>query len=356
MRFPWQRKPEVRESASFTDALVSLLQAGATGEAARATATAAVEAAAGTVGRGFAAARVEDAPDAIAPALGPETLALTGRNLIRTGEAVFAIEARGGRVQLIPAGTHDIRGAADPAGWMYRLDLFGPSGSETRLLPAASVLHIRYAVDPSRPWLGVSPLGWAALSGKLHAGAVAALEADMRAAPAYAVPMPGGQDGGEEDDALDGLRAAILQARGKSVFVETVKGAFGGDTRDAPARDWKQERLGSDPPATLASLHDSTAAAVLAACGVPPEITGLVRSDGTGRREAYRAFERATLQPLARIVEAEIAAKLEATVRLDFTSLRASDTASIARAYKALVEAGLSADQAAAIVDLELEG
>ncbi|MCE2494039.1 MAG: hypothetical protein J4F40_15805 [Alphaproteobacteria bacterium] len=352
IRWPWS-KPERR--ASYTDSVVSALLSAASGKAASATATAAVEAAAGAVARGFAAASIEGAPGPVADALGPHVLARIGRDLIRHGDSIHVIQTAGGALRLAQAGAWDIRGGPDPAQWWVRADLFGPSGNVTRLVQHAGVVHCRYAVDPARPWIGVGPLQWASMAGDLHAGVVASLAADMRAASAYAVPMPPGENAGEEsDDPLDGLRAALLKAKGKSVFVESTRGGFGGDHRDAPARDWKQERLGADPPESLAMLHDATANVVLAACGVDPVIVGFGKFDGSFAREGFRRFERLTLRPLARIVEAELRAKLDAPgLTLDFGTLRASDFAGIARAYKALVESGLSPAEAAGQLDME---
>ena len=72
-------------------------------------------------------------------------------------------------------------------------------------------------------------------------------------------------------------------------------------------------------------------------------------------RLPFRRFERLTLGPLARIVEVELRAKLDAPdLALNFDSLRASDFAGVARAYKALTEAGLSPDAAAGQLDMDL--
>ena len=246
MRFPWSKRAvEVRESQPFTDAVLSAISAGVAGTGARASATAALEAAAGAIGRGFMAATVEDAPPAVAAALTPAVLGLIGRDLIRRGESIHLIEIDRGGLRLFPAGSWDIRGAWSPDDWMVRLDLFGPSGNTTRFVPHSSTIHCRYAVDAARPWFGIGPLGWAALSGQLHAGTVAALGADMAAASAYAIPMPPGENtADEDDDPLSGLKGAMVKARGKSVFVETTAGAFGADTRDAPRADWAQKALG----------------------------------------------------------------------------------------------------------------
>ena len=358
MRWPWSapRGVESRASSSFTDYQVGIAEAAAAGTGARAASTAALEASAGVVARGLAAATVERAPAAVADALTPAVLALIGRSLIRRGESLFLIDVERGTLRLAPAGSWDVAGGWDEAAWRYRLDLFGPSGNETRLVPAAAVVHVRYSVDPSRPWCGIGPLSWAALSADLHAGATAALAADMRASTATVIPMPGGDVADDEaDDPLAPLKSALVSAKGKSVFVETTAGSFGGDSRDAPKQDWLQKRLGPNPPETLGSVHDASAVAVLAACGVDPVLAGLAKSDGTAARESYRKFERLTLQPMARLIETELRFKLDAPdLTLSFDSLRASDFAGIARSFKGLVEGGLTKEQAARLLDLPL--
>ena len=129
---PWSRSVERRASQPFTDAIVGAIAAQAAGTSTTAAATAALEAAAGAVARGFAAATVEDVEDPVADVLTPGVLALIGRDLIRRGESLFLIEVDRGGLALRPAGSWDVRGGHREADWMYRLDLFGPSGNITR--------------------------------------------------------------------------------------------------------------------------------------------------------------------------------------------------------------------------------
>ena len=70
-------------------------------ELAKPAATGALEASASIIARCFAAA-VVSGPDRYREALGPSTLSMIGRSLIRQGEIVFAIEVRGGRLVLLP--------------------------------------------------------------------------------------------------------------------------------------------------------------------------------------------------------------------------------------------------------------
>ena len=90
MRWPWQPKSEARQAQSFTDAIVAAITAGASGDTSSPSASAALEAAAGHISRGFAVATIEDAPDHVTKVLTPDFMALVARNLIRrSGESLF---------------------------------------------------------------------------------------------------------------------------------------------------------------------------------------------------------------------------------------------------------------------------
>ena len=71
-------------------------------------------------------------------------------------------------------------------------------------------MHIRYAVDPARPWLGISPLGWARATGKLAANLEQRLGEESGAPVGSILPVPA--DGGDdpEADPLAGLRADLV--------------------------------------------------------------------------------------------------------------------------------------------------
>ena len=121
-QLPWRRS--AHREASYTDTLIASLiraQAGAS-TVAIPTATGALEACAGTVGRAFASAEVEGS-DAVTLAL----LSMIGRDLVRRGESVYLIAVEGGAVQLYPTSAFDVSGRSpDPATWTYRLDLSAP--------------------------------------------------------------------------------------------------------------------------------------------------------------------------------------------------------------------------------------
>ena len=195
MRWPWQREPEKRQSIPFTDAVVAALTAQASGAAVGdASAIAALEAAVALYSRAFSAVKLSPA----VPALSPGCLALIARNLIRRGEDVHQIMVDGGMVRLQPIGSWDVRGGPVESSWWYRCDRFGPSGNLTELVPAASVLHVRYAVDSARPWYGIGPLGWARATGTLAANLETRLGEEAGGPVGHVLPVP--QDGGDGGD------------------------------------------------------------------------------------------------------------------------------------------------------------
>ncbi len=70
-----------------------------------------------------------------------------------------------------------------------------------------------------------------------------------------------------------------------------------------------------------------------------------VDADGTAQREAVRRWHLGTVLPLARILEAELTAKLEAEVRLTFDAYPL-DLAGRAQAFQKLVAGGVSVTEA----------
>lgn len=350
MRWPWSRRVEVRESQPFTDAVTSAILGVAAGTVAGDTSgLAALEVAAGLYSRSFAAAKID--PPEVAAAVGPAVRALVARDVIRRGESVHVIEVDRGRVRLIPAGSWDVRGPWQESAWWYRVDLFGPSGNVTRFVPAAAVVHCRYAVDPSRPWLGVSPLGWAANTGRLAAHLETRLAEETGGTVAHVLPVP--QDGGDgtDDDPLAGLKTDIRNAKGGTVLTETTAAGWGEGAASAPQSDWVPRRIGADPPDVLPTLRADVFDAVLSSCGVPPDLAKV--STAQGQREAFRRFLTTGLEPVGELVAAELAAKFDTgPVRFDFTGTYAHDLAGRAAAFKAMATAGMDIDRAVAVSGL----
>ena len=349
--FP-KSKPEVRQSGGipFSDAVVAaIVQAAGGTSPADPTAIAALEAATALYASAFAAAEVKPQNE-ITRAVSPQVRALIARDLIRRGESLHLIRVRAGRVQLFPAGSWDVRGPWEEQSWFYRLDLFGPSGNVTRFVPGRSVVHARYAVDPARPWLGISPLQWARATGTLAANLEQRLGEEAGGTVAHVLPIP--QDGGDgtDDDPLASLKLDIKAARGGTVLTETTSGGWGEGRIAAPNSDWASKRIGANPPAVLPELRNHVFGAVMAACGVPVSL--VTDADGTSQREAYRRWYATSVKALGDLVAAELSAKLETPLSFDFTHLYAHDLVGRTGAFAKLVAGGVEMERAVLIAGL----
>ena len=348
MRWPWSTPRETRADSSYTDALVASLTANAGGQiTAFPTATAALEACAGAVGKAFAAAIVT-APDALVPALSPDIMAQIGRSLIRRGEWLARIEVTGGTLRLLPAASHDVGGDPDPATWRYRLSLAGPDRQFTiQGAVPEGVVHCRYATDPERPWRGYGPLQVAQLAGRLSAETVAALVDESSGPRGSLLPIP--KDG--QDPTVVALKADLKALKGGLALVEQQGAEFGaGDGRTVNS-DWSTKRLGADPPSALVELAKLASGEIYAACGIPP---GIFDPKGTaqGAREDYRRFIALTVAPLARLVTRELSIKLESDVTMSLDPLHAFDVAGRASAFAKMVTAGMDLERAVALSGL----
>lgn len=121
VRWPWLRPRAVRESGGdVIDAVVRLVEAAAAGTATDASGPAAVEAAAGALSRAFDGAEVSG-PDWAIDVLSPTFLAQAGRDLARSGDSMYVIRLRGGRVRPMAASSWHFEGTRGPDTWSIRV-------------------------------------------------------------------------------------------------------------------------------------------------------------------------------------------------------------------------------------------
>ena len=334
-----RHRPEVRES--YTDLAVSRLVAAAAGVG-DGSALAAIETAARWWGFGLASATVKPSNIALA-AITPSVLDLIGRALCRSGESLHMIDVRGGRLTLTPTASWTVSGTDDPASWRYRVTLSGPDTSRTITLPAASVLHIRYAPHPSRPWAGRSPVRLAIDTARV-AGLLENATAGELSFSQKQVLTPRRNQG--DYAPVDSLAPDTIQ-KIVSAFAEHVSS----DAFVIPA-DVTAQRLGPEPPDSFALLRDRFENSILAMCGLPPALVA-ARGTGTAMREAFRQVLHSLLKPLGAILGEELREKLHPEAALSFDALRAGDITGTSRAFGSLVTAGLTPQSAAEVVGLD---
>ena len=300
---------------------------------------------AGVVGRGFMACEVAGRP-AFPDALTPAVMEMIGRSLIRLGQVVFLIDTQAGRMQLLPAETHDVECGPHLESWEYRITLGGPSRTLTHdYVPASSVLHFKYAVDPTRPWRGNGPIQVAALAGSLSAETVKQLADEASGPVGRLLGIP--KDG--EDETVDNLKTDIRDARGRVALLEI--GDW--DTAGSGRVDLDSKRFGAEPPQSLVNLHTMASHEIMNACGLNIALFG--EGNAAATREAWRLALFGVLSPLGRLVESELQAKLEDSVTLSWQELRASDLSGRARAFQSMVGGGMDVAQAVSIAGLMVE-
>ena len=336
LRVPWETRSE-----SYTDTVVRAILAEAQGTSpARASATAALEACAGLVGRAFAVADVTG-PDTVTAALTPAALEMMGRAMIRTGELVAVIDVEGGDVLLRPCISHTIAGGSRRATWTYECTTAGPTRETTHKgLAADAVVHLQYASDPGSPWQGYGPLTAASLAGRLSANVVAALADEAGGPVGHVLPIP--VDGA--DTTIAKLKEDLAKKRGSLHLVEGGDWDNVGGGRETT---WTPKRFGANPPMAMVELAKLASDETYAACGINPAV--FTSGQGTAGREAYRQTLFGLIAPLGRLVSAELTAKLGAEVRLDWTELRAADVSGRARAFQSLVGGGMDMGKAAQV-------
>ena len=332
-------KLETRAETSYTDTLIAALVNRAQGKTlAIPSATASLEMCAGLLGRAMLAVEISGR-EIVTDALHPDMLEMVGRALVRRGEALYYIDMEGGRLRLLPSDIWDVNGGPNPDTWEYRVNLAGPSTTMTyEHVSPDSVLHFKYASDPARPWRGNSPMDVASLAGKLSAETARQLGEESSGSVGRLLSTP--KDG--DDATIAALRKDIQTAAGRVALVE------GGDWDNAGGgrMDIKTERFGAEPPDSMVHLMDVASREVVSAVGFHPSLFQV--GPAASIREAWRLALFQVISPLGRKVEAELQTKLDPSISLGWSELRASDLAGRARGFQSLVGGGLTVQAAAA--------
>ena len=210
------------------------------------------------------------------------------------------------------------------------------------------MVHIRYSSDRyCTPWRGVGPLQSARLAGRLSAEVSNALADELAGPRGQLLPLP---NVGGDDPAIDSLKADVQGLSGGLAFVESQADSFGSGPQSNPTSGWDVKRLGAAVPVSSIEAAKLAFAEVVAACGLSVALWD--DSQGTGKRESYRQSLHSTIAPLGRIAAAELTAKLEVDVQLDWTELRAGDVSGRARAMASMVKAGMDLTKAMALSGL----
>lgn len=342
MRWPFQRRQEVRQQDATEAALTASAGAVATLASHQAAATAAAVSGIRVLSDMFAVATVT--PRRVADLLTADVRADLVRRLLVRGNAVYDIDVDDdGRIALVPAATWDVTGGGvHPDSWRYELDLARPYLANRVRRMGAGLVHCRIGQGPASPWRGRSPLLEAGLTSETLANIELSLQREGVARQAHVLALPDASEGGQFSNVIANIRAA----NGKLVLAETMRSGLGQGAAAAPKRDYETVRLGPQVPAESIALRESAGRSVLHALGIPD---GTFFGDGVAMREGHRLLTVRTAPALGEIIAAELEAKLEiAGVSFAFGESGGQDLAQRARAVQTLVAAGMPLTEALA--------
>ena len=333
------------EKRNFTISYVERMIAASENPTLDAGQTAAAVISSGTIGRCFSAASVNPP----STGLNASVLDHIGRSFVLRGESVWYMDSVGGELTLFQASSWDIKGdGPDETNWMYQLELPGPTQNVQKKVSSGDVLHFRINSTASTPHKGQSPLAMAGYSSELLSAAESSLANELKGPIGQLLPVPIDELGVKDDgsDPLDELEQTLASLKGRSALVPSGSRTWGEGAATATG-DWISRRLGADPPDSVVQLRGAAHAAILSACGVPPQLFADGSSQAT--REAFRFLLHSTISPIASMLELEASRKLGFPVKMDFTRLSAADVQGRARAFQSLVGGGMSLEKAAAV-------
>ncbi len=349
MKFPWTKTENYQ--SGYTDALVAALirqVRGRTAGLSLVSETGALESVAGLVGRAFMACEVSG-EEVYARALNPQIMEMIGRALLRRGDAVFVLDTSDG-LTLLPSSTHYVGGGPMPSSWEYECTIPGPGYFTTiRKLNADSVVHFRYGVDVETPWRGNAPLSVARGLADILSEVTTYLAQESAMPRGAYLPTP--KDGG--DSTIESLKADTRTAAGAILFVESMAQYWeDGESKPVPS-EWQTRHFGPQPPAAMVETAKMARSEALGAMGLNEALFG--GADSAALREAWRMALFSLIAPLGQLVQSELRAKLDSSITLSWTELRASDLAGRARAWQSLVSGGMDMKEASAISGLMVE-
>ena len=285
-------------------------------------------------------------------ALTPLTVATIARRLARGGEYCAVLDVRGGRLALDEAWEWNVQGRPRRDSWIYRVTQSGPSFTETRTLPADEVCHVRYAWFPEQPWRGASPAAFAANGAGLAGGIDTTLAGEANSPSGYVLPVADLGADAEDDDAdpFTTMRGELAALRGGLTIAPTNRAGLGIGKDAAPVSDYESKRFGFAPPEELTALRRQALVDALGCYGVPGAMVD-ERAAAAAYREAARTFRESTLPALAALIAEQVGEAIgQPDLRFVFPTI--SDISVRARAVNSLVQAGLSVEDARAVVGL----
>ena len=277
--------------------------------------------------------------------LTPDVLGHMIRGLVTHGEVLYEIEVDDS-LKLTPISEWKIKGTYDPSTWTYEATFAGPNQSAEKTLPRDRVVHLTWSTRPDAPWKGISPLSHAGLSAKLATTSQSKIYDECFGMPVGALlPLAGNP----KSDRFTSFKNALKTLKGRLIPVESKTASYSAPgAAGSNPHELKLRRIGADVPESMRDICMTIEKSCVSALQVPLELVSRGSSgDGTGQREAFRRWSTLVIS-VGKSIAAQIGRDLD-TEDLSFSwdDLTLADVNQRARAYKSLIDAGMSPAQAA---------
>ena len=237
------------------------------------------------------------------------TLYTMARDLLRNGNAIYAINTTTGQLRLERAYFYDVIGDSPHAeDWLYRLEIAAPGGTIRKTLPSTSVIALHLNAPSKSPWAGLPP--WA--SAPLTASALAELEQAVKEESHIAAGRIWVASHGATESQVQAMGRTVASIRGGSqVVAEASNPSFGGRGENTAAinRDWKPVSTGPQHDPGNTAMRESIQSAISASYGVPA-LYHSMSATAPGVREVKRLTYLNRTLPVAEMLSEELSAKL----------------------------------------------
>ena len=251
-------------------------------------------------------------------------LSQIAREMVDTGESTWLINvgSTGGMI-LLPCSVASVTGGPDPQGWIYSVQMPGPTETVTIQRSGESILSFRLRRDSRSPWKGRP-----AIDGTGTGQLLCQLERQLldESKVKVARVVAGGSVADQAQDISE-----LIGAGGIVGITQAIS------SRDDPS-GIKAGIVRNEVTAPSVTLHGKLNELVCGAMGVPSDLV-LGSSSESGSRESMRRLGSTTIQNILTTISREWTETTGLALEWNLDQLRSSDEVSRARAVGSRAQA-----------------